>query len=79
VVFLFLLQDGRLFYSEAWANTLFRNLDKYPEKSVVPYEDHEIIIIIIIINHIYGARGGAVDGSIALQAGRSWVRFPMVT
>ena len=37
------------------------------------------IIIIIIINHIYGARGGAVDGGTALQAGRPRVRFPMVT
>jgi len=26
-----------------------------------------------------GARGGAVDGNTALQAGRSRVRFPMVT
>ena len=38
-----------------------------------------IITGIIIINHIYGARGGAVDGGTALQAGRPRVRFPMVT
>jgi hypothetical protein len=49
VVFLFLLQDGRLFYTEVWANTLFRNLGKYPEKSEVQYENHEILLLLLLL------------------------------
>ena len=38
-----------------------------------------LYVLLCIIHYTDGTRGGAVGWGIALQAGRPWVRFPMIS